>query len=101
MDFKNGEISVPKMTVNSTLGFMEISGIQDTDFNFKYNISVPWKLVTSTVTSKLFKRKKEEVDPNQIDEIQYGKKRTKYISIKLEGDSLDYNVSLIKRKKHL
>lgn len=101
MDFKNGEISVPKMTVNSTLGFMEISGLQDTDFNFKYNISVPWKLVTSTVASKLFKRKKEEVDPNQIDEIQYGKKRTKYISIQLEGDSLDYNVSLTKRKKHL
>lgn len=101
MDFKNGVIKVPKMTVNSTLGFMEISGVQDADFNFEYNVSVPWKLVTSSVTSKLFKRKKEEVDPNQVDEIQYGKKRTKFISIKLVGDSLDYDVSLSKRKKHL
>lgn len=101
MDFTNGVVKVPKMTVNSTLGFMEISGVQDADYNFEYNISVPWKLVSSTVTSKLFKRKKEEVDPDQIDEIQYGKRRTKFVSIKLKGDSLDYNVSLTKRKKHL
>lgn len=100
MDFTNGVINIPKMTLNSTLGFMEISGQQDADFNFEYNISVPWRMVTSAATSKLFKKKKDEVSPNQIDEIQYAGKRTKYVSIKLKGDSLDYSVSLTRRKKH-
>lgn len=101
MDLMNGVVNVPKMTINSTLGFMEVSGQQDTDLNFEYNISVPWKMVTSAASSKLFKRKKEDVPQDQVDEVQRAGKRTKYVSIKLKGDSLDYNISLTKRKKHI
>lgn len=100
VDITNGLINVPKMTLNSSLGFMEISGQQDTDFNFEYKISVPWRMVTSAASSKLFKKKKEEVSADQVDEIQYGSKKTKYVNIKLKGDSLDYKVTLTKRKKH-
>lgn len=97
MDIVQGVITIPKMTINSTLGFMEVSGTQDTDFNYEYNISVPWKMVTQSVASKLFKKKKDNLNPT--NEIQYAKKNTKYLSIKLKGDSLDYSVSLTKRKK--
>ena len=98
IDFLNGTIAIEKMTVNSTLGFLEVSGKQDTDFNFEYRISVPWKMVTKATASKLFKRKQEK--PQDIEsEIQYAKKNTKYVTVKLVGDSIDYSVSLARRKK--
>lgn len=98
IDFLNGTIAIEKMTVNSTLGFLEVSGKQDTDFNFEYKISVPWKMVTKATASKLFKRKQEK--PQDIEsEIQYAKKNTKYVTVKLVGDSIDYSVSLARRKK--
>lgn len=98
MDIVLGVITIPKMTINSTLGFMEVSGTQDTDFNYEYNISVPWKMVTKSVASKLFKKKKDGENNNPSDEIQYADKKTKFVSIKLKGDSLDYSVSLSRRK---
>lgn len=98
MDFLNGALDIEKMTINSTLGFLEVSGKQDTDFNFEYKISVPWKMVTKAAASKLFKRKQNK--SQDLDgEIQYAKKNTKYVTIKLMGDSLDYKVSLARKKK--
>jgi len=98
MDFLNGAIDIEKMTINSTLGFLEVSGKQDTDFNFEYKISVPWKMVTKAAASKLFKRKQNK--PQDVNgEIQYAKKNSKFVTVKLAGDSLDYDVSLSRRKK--
>ncbi len=99
MDINEGVINLEKMTVNLTLGFMEVSGTQYTDFNFEYRISVPWEMVTKEVASKFFKRRKEKPNDKSEDEIQYAKKNTKYVTIKLVGYSLDYEVKLAKRKK--
>lgn len=98
IDMVNGVITVPKMTINSTLGFLEVSGVQDADYNYEYKISLPWKMVTQAVASKLFRGKKNQGNKGE-DEIQYGNKKTKYVTLKLKGDSVDYKVSLSKRGK--
>lgn len=99
LDITNGVMHIPNMTVNTSLGFLEFSGTQDVDFNYEYYMQVPWKMVTQTASSKLFKRKKEEVDPDQVDEIQYGSEKVKYVSIIIKGDLDDYTVTLGKKKK--
>lgn len=101
IDLTNGVITIPNMTVNSSLGFMEISGKQHTNLDFEYYVRVPWKLVTQAAASKLFKRKPEEVDPDQVDAIQYGdeSKRIRYINLKIEGNPDDYKFSLGKVDK--
>ena len=101
IDFNNGVINIPNMTINSTLGFMKVSGKQDMDFNMEYYISVPLKLVAGTGFKKLFGRKKEEVKPEQEDQIEYldrGKKQA-FVNLKIIGDAEDFKVSLGKKKK--
>lgn len=101
IDFNNGVINIPNMTINSTLGFMKVSGKQDMDFNMEYYVSVPLKLVAGTGFKKLFGRKKEEVKPEQEDQIEYldrGKKQA-FVNLKIIGDAEDFKVSLGKKKK--
>lgn len=99
LDITNGVMYIPKMTVNTSLGFLEISGKQDMDFNYEYDMYIPWKLVTQAASSKLFKKKKEEVDPEQVDEIQYGSENIKYVYIMVRGNAEDYSIKLGKKKK--
>ena len=100
-DLTNGILNIPNMTINSSIGFMEFSGKQDMDLNFEYYVKVPWKLVGDAASSKLFGRRKGEVDPEQIDEIQYAndKKKTRYINLKMTGNPDDYSVTLGKAKR--
>jgi len=99
IDLTNGILTIPNMSVNSSLGFMEFEGEQDLDLNFKYYLKVPWKLVSQTASSKLFGKKREEVDPDQIDAIEYAdeSRKTRYINLKVVGNPDDYNISLGKR----
>ncbi|MBL4705343.1 MAG: hypothetical protein JKY54_12540 [Flavobacteriales bacterium] len=101
IDLTNGILTIPNMTVNSSIGFMDISGKQNTNMDFTYYIRVPWKLVTQAASSKLFKKKPEEVDTDQVDAIQYGngKKRIRYINLKIEGNPDKYEFSLGKASK--
>jgi len=99
VDIVNGEVTLPKMVINSSLGHLEISGKQTLDGQMEYYLKIPWKMVTKTAASKLFrKNKKEEVSSDQIDEIQYGSKKTKYVSVKIVGDENGYRFSLDKDK---
>ncbi len=100
-DFINGKLIIPEMDINSSIGHMLVEGSQDMDMNMDYYIRVPWKMVTQTASSKLFKRKKEAVDTNQVDEIQYANenKKTRYVNIRVKGDADDYKVTLKKKKK--
>lgn len=100
-ELKNNRIYIPKMTINSSIGFIEISGEQDMDMtDLEYYIRVPLKLVTGVAYNKLFKRKKEEVDPEKEDEIQYGKNNTLYVNLKITGNADKMNFSLGKDKRH-
>lgn len=101
LDIKKGEIAFPNMTINSSLGFIEVSGKQDMKFNMEYYFKIPLKLVTGVAKQKLFGSSKETVvDPEQEDEIHYKdpNKKTKYINLKLTGSADGYKVALGKDK---
>lgn len=98
---ENGTITIPKMTIASSIGFLEISGKQDLDLRMEYFVRIPWKMVTQAAASKLFGKKTEEVDPEQVDAIQFAdpEKKVKYLNIKVTGTPEDYSITLGKEKK--
>ncbi len=99
LDLVDGVLTIPTMTINSSLGHMEISGQQSLSGTMEYYLRIPWKMITQTASSRLFGRKKEEASPDQVDEIQYGTDKTKYVSVKIVGDDNGYKFSLSKKKK--
>lgn len=98
-DLVNGVLTVPAMNINSTLGFIEISGKQDFNMNMEYFVRVPWKLVTQVAAQKLF-GKSTEADSLQEDQIQYRdeSKRTRFINLKISGTPDNYKIALGKDK---
>ena len=103
LDMNKGVLSFPMMTINSSLGFIEVSGKQDMNFNMEYYIKIPMKLVTGITKQKLFTTNKEyEIDEHQEDEIIYknSSKKIKYVNLKISGNSENYKVSLA-RSKHI
>ncbi len=100
LTFKNGELTIPGMNINSSLGFMEISGTQSMDMHMEYFLRIPLKLVTQAGFHKLFGKKREEVDPNQVDAIEYRDKdkRIHFINLEIRGVPDDYKISLGKAK---
>lgn len=94
LDFSKGVLSIPSMTINSTLGFIELSGKQDVDMNMEYYIRIPWKLVAQIGKQKLFGTK--DVDPDKEDAIQFRdpSKRQRFINLKLSGTPDNYKITL-------
>jgi hypothetical protein len=101
IDISKGIMSVPKMLINSSLGFIELSGKQDMDFNFEYYLRVPIKLITSEGMNKLLSKKSGEPSKDQVDEIATldPNKKVKFVSIKMTGNPDNYKISLAKEKK--
>lgn len=101
IDIEKGMLKIPNMIINSSLGFMQLSGQQDFDMNMDYYVRVPWRMVTQAASSKLFGRKKEEVDPDQVDEIQRKdlSERTRYVNVRIKGNTEDYKITLEKDPK--
>jgi hypothetical protein len=97
-DLNKGVLSVPAMTINSTLGFIEISGRQDLEMNMEYYVRVPFKLVTEVAAQKLFGNREEK--QNDEDEIQYRDKsrRQRFINLKISGTPDTYKITLAKDK---
>lgn len=100
LEFKDNILYIPHMEINSSLGFIELWGQQDMDFNMDFYFRVPWKLIGRAAFQKLFKRKKEEVDPSQLDEIEYRdpEKKTAFVSVNMKGNMEDYKIKLKKDK---
>jgi hypothetical protein len=102
IDMNKGVMSFPKMTINSTLGFLEVSGKQDMNFNMEYYIKVPMKLVTGVAKQKLFgSNTEQEIDPEKEDDIIYKdeSKKIRYVNLKLTGNSENFKISLAKEEK--
>ena len=101
LTFKNGVLFIPDMNINSSLGYMEISGQQSMDTHMEYVLRIPLKLVTQVGFHMLFGKKKEEVDPDQVDAIEYRDKERKirFMNLKITGTPIDYKVALGKGKK--
>jgi hypothetical protein len=100
-EFKNSKLIIPKMTINSSLGFLELWGEQDLNLNMDFFFKIPLKLVSKAVFQKLFKKKQEEVDLEKEDAIEYQDKNKKivYVNVNLKGNLNDYNISLKRDKK--
>jgi hypothetical protein len=97
--FDRGTITIPKMTINSTLGFLEISGTQimNERLDMDYEIGVPWKMIKNIAANKLFRRKKK--DEEAEDEIQYKKENSKFVYVTVKGGIEDFKVNVGKKKR--
>ncbi len=100
IDLSKGVLSISNMRINSSLGFVEFSGKQDMEMNMEYYLRVPLSLVTNVAANKLFGKKKEDIDPDREDAIQYADpgKRTRFLNIQLTGNPENYKISLGKDK---
>lgn len=97
IDLKGGILNMPKMTINSSLGFIELSGRQSLDLNMDYFIRVPLAMVTQVGFRSLFGGKnKNEIDPEQEDAIVYRDtdRRIRFVNINMKGTPDDYKISL-------
>ncbi len=101
LTFRNGVLFIPDMNINSSLGYLEIAGQQSMDTHMEYFLRIPLKLVTQAGFHMLFGKKKEEVDPDQVDAIEYRDKEKKFrcMNVKITGTPDDYKVALGKAKK--
>jgi hypothetical protein len=102
LSFNNGVLDIPEMDINSSLGYIQLSGKQSMDLSMEYYVRVPMKMVTKIGISSLFNRKAEEVDLTQVDQIEYIDKDRKiaFMNLKVTGTSAGhYDVSLGKAKK--
>lgn len=101
LTFKDGALNIPAMNINSSLGFMEISGKQYMNMQMEYYMRIPLKMVTSVGFRMLFGKKQEEVDPDQVDAIEYRdtNKKVRFMNIKVTGTPDDYKIGLGKAKK--
>ncbi|MFD2034530.1 AsmA-like C-terminal region-containing protein [Belliella marina] len=101
-ELKGGVLSIPKMNINSSLGFIELSGKQSLDLNMDYFIRVPLALVTQVGFRALFGGKnKGEIDPEQEDAIVFRDqdKKVRFVNINMKGTPDDYKISLKKDGK--
>jgi hypothetical protein len=101
LTFENNTLNIPAMTINSSLGFLEFSGTQSLDMKMSYFVRIPLKMVTQVGFRMLFNKKKEEVDPDQVDAIEYRDKdkRVRFMNLIITGTPADYKVHLGKPKK--
>jgi len=89
------------MTIESTLGHMELSGTHDSNQNIEYYLRIPWKTVRKATWQKLFVNKKDSVtEQDQVDEIIVADPngKIKFLNLKVQGTIDDYKVSLSKKK---
>jgi hypothetical protein len=101
LTFENNTLNIPAMTINSSLGFLEFSGTQSLDMRMSYYVRIPLKMVTQVGFRMLFNKKKEEVDPDQVDAIEFRDKdkNVRFMNLTITGTPADYKVHLGKPKK--
>lgn len=101
LNIEKGKIHIPNMTIESTLGHMELSGTHDSNQNIEYYLRIPLKTAMKAGWRKLFGRKKKTTDNDQEDEIVEvdPNKKIRYLNVKIKGTVDDYKVSLGKKKQ--
>lgn len=101
LTLKNGTLSFPNMLINSSLGFIEISGHQDLNLNMDYYVRVPLKLVGKAAFGKLFNKQPKEISPEQEDEliVKDPTKNTRFINVRMVGTPEKFDIKLQKNKE--
>lgn len=94
--FKDNILHIPKMEINSSLGFISLFGQYELDHELEMHARIPFKLVRKAVFQSIFKRQRE-VDRNQEDPIKHDHTshtlRT-YIYVNLKGSLGNYKLKL-------
>lgn len=99
MDLTDGKLTIPTMTIESTLGHLEMSGTQDMEENIDYFIRIPWSLVKEAAKNRLFGAKRDDdAAEDEIIEVDPDK-RTRYLNINMVGTLDDYDIKMRKPKK--
>jgi hypothetical protein len=102
LHLKGGVLDIPTMNLNSSLGYMELSGQQRLDLTMEYYLRIPWALVSQAASTKLFGgKRKDEVDPDQVDAIQYrdADRRVRFLNVKVTGTPDDFDITLGKDRQ--
>ncbi len=102
--FKNNEMNIPQMVINSSLGFLEFSGRQNMDMSMEYLVRVPWSMVTNVAAQKLFGgRNKAEVPEDRIDEIvrREDGRRVRFVNVRITGTPDNYRISLVRNRNSI
>ena len=99
LDFDAGTLTIPNMSINTTLGYFELSGKQQTDLSMEYYVRIPVKVITKAGMIKVFGRNKKD-DSQQEDELRQAEeaKQSTFLNLKITGTPEDYKVSLGKDK---
>lgn len=99
IDVVDGVMRIPSMTINSSLGYIEMSGSQVLDGEMEYFVRVPLKLIRQAGMNKLFRRSKE-IDPEQEDEIvkRDESKRTRFLNLRIFGTPDEFDITTGKDK---
>jgi hypothetical protein len=97
-----GSLIIPSMTINSTLGFIIFEGTQDQNMNMNYLVRIPFRMVTQAASQRLFKRKKEDIDPDREDDIIFHdpNRRTNFINVRITGTPEKYEVNIERRRRN-
>lgn len=98
-ELKEGVLNIPRMNINSSLGFIELSGKQSLDLNMDYFIRIPLGLVTQVGFRSLFGGKnKDEIDPDQEDAIVFrdDSRRVRFVNVNMKGTPDNYQIGLRK-----
>lgn len=97
LQLSNGVLHIPAMTINSSLGFIELSGRQSLDLEMNYLIRIPLQLVSQVGFRTLFGgRNRSEIDPDQEDAIQFRdqNRRVRFINLTVSGRPDEYQINL-------
>ena len=96
---KNSFLTIPKMSINTNLGFIELSGNQKVSgkMDMDYLIGIPWKMISKAAGRKLFKRTKETTE--SPEEIQYKNENARLVYVNILGDLENYEIKLKKKPK--
>lgn len=100
LQLKDGNIIIPNMVINSSLGFMQLSGKQSVDMQMDYYMRIPLRMVTQVASRKLFGSRNRVVDPTQEDEVIYKDedRNIRYVNVRMQGTPDNYDISLRKNR---
>jgi hypothetical protein len=102
IDIKNGIITIPRMEVSTTLGYIFISGRKNFDLKMDYTIEVPMKVIRQAMWNALVGRKrKNKSDLEMEEEIQRAREdgREMFVSLQITGTPDNYEIHLGKGTK--
>lgn len=98
--FENGQLTIPMMTIESSLGYLQVGGTQQKTGAMNYVVRVPWRMVTRAASQKLFGRKVEDIDPEREDDVirQDPQRKSRFINVEISGTPQNYQVRLVRNR---